>query len=377
MQQVCLECGRTTPSRNLYCQEPACPAERAPLMLAQGEWLGDIEIIRPIVVQRSAVVYAAQHQRRMVLLKVAHPGAAHVARLKREAEFLKGLPAKLGEQLVFLPRLLPPYANSTIVDRPYGKATLGEQLMYFCLYEFFEGDALSAVLARQPQPWVFHSGWIMLGLASTIAYLQSQQRLHLAISPDSLLLRFDPASNAPEILVIDLGLLSAPEDVPQHWYTGCVAPAYTAPELIGPRPRAGYPSDVYGLGLTLYELLVGAPRFPYATHSSTEIYQLVGAAAPLRQIERSDVERTNLLALRAIHPDPAQRPDLANRMREELLAIYGSPPRPRHDPRRRRSIAFIAVIALLTLAFLIIVAVTFELLAVAPTALSAGLPAQA
>src|SRR6185295_13339992 len=113
MKKVCLVCERTSSDSNLFCQETYCPAEMSPYMLDYGEWLGDIEIIRPITVLRSSALYEARQNKQKVLLKIAHPGAEHTERLKREATFLRDIAASK-ERETLLPLLLPPYVNTTI-----------------------------------------------------------------------------------------------------------------------------------------------------------------------------------------------------------------------------------------------------------------------
>ena len=85
----------------------------SPSILEFGEWLGDIEIVRPIVILRSAVLYEAIHQKQRVLLKVAHPGPEHKERLKRETEFLREVHFSFGSN-PNLPKLLPPEAFSSL-----------------------------------------------------------------------------------------------------------------------------------------------------------------------------------------------------------------------------------------------------------------------
>ena len=149
MKQVCLLCNRTSPDNNLYCQETYCPAEMSPNILDYGEWLGDIEIVKPVMILRSAALYEATHHKKKVFLKVAHPGPENKERLKREAEFLKAIQLKK-DQNEFLPVLLPPYANTTIQVDAYGKAMLRGHLLYFYLFEFVEGEPLRDVLTKNP-----------------------------------------------------------------------------------------------------------------------------------------------------------------------------------------------------------------------------------
>ena len=89
MKRICLMCRRASPDDNLFCQETFCPAEMSPMIFNDGDWLGDIEILRPVAVLRSSALYEAMQAKRRVLLKVAHPGPENKERLKREAVFFR------------------------------------------------------------------------------------------------------------------------------------------------------------------------------------------------------------------------------------------------------------------------------------------------
>src|SRR5512134_3303375 len=91
MRQVCLHCQQVDASANLFCEQRNCPAEQSPLIFEAGETLGDLTILRRIVVLSTATVYEAEVRRQRVLLKVAHPGQPHTDRLTREAQCLREL----------------------------------------------------------------------------------------------------------------------------------------------------------------------------------------------------------------------------------------------------------------------------------------------
>ena len=57
MNRICLKCNVISQDFNLWCQEKYCPAENATEIFNNGEWFGPIEIIQPIVILRSAIVY--------------------------------------------------------------------------------------------------------------------------------------------------------------------------------------------------------------------------------------------------------------------------------------------------------------------------------
>jgi serine/threonine protein kinase len=360
VRQVCLQCSRSAPHQKLYCQETYCPAEQAPLVLDQGEWLGDIEVIRLLVVLPSSVVYVARQQQQQVLLKIAHPRREHNERLKREAKFL----AKYSNHSdqVFLPKLLPPYVGSNLSQFQYGHLMHGDQMLYFCLFAYFEGESLASVLAQQPQPWINHVGWITLGLTSTLAYLHTKGLLHLALSPEAVLVRFaeKKKQNVPVMQLIDLGLASDPNEFNTNWYPEVVAPAYTAPELISNRAVFTFSTDVYGIGLILYELLMGKPRFPFQLRSASAIYHDVRTAPPLQQIERQDLGPIRDIALKTVHPSPTQRYEVVIHLLEHLKGIFKEVPSVKPSPQRTYSLLFVTIVLLLTLAFLIAVIATIE-----------------
>lgn len=357
MKQVCLLCERTSPDSNLYCQETYCPAEMSPTILDYGEWLGDIEIVKPIIVLRSAVLYEATHQKETVFLKVAHPGPENKERLKREAEFLKGMQLAK-QQHEFLPVLRPPYANTTIEVDAYGKAMLRGHLLYFYIFDHVEGDPLRDIITENPQLWINHVGWIVLSMATAVNFLHTKGLYHLGISPDTVLVRFDDEPNVPRILLFDLGVASSPQNLNINWYPFFVPPAYTAPELIDGRMRPSMASDVYGLGLTLYELLVGEPAFAYKLNSDAEVYRAVQRNRRVRMNRVEDVKSVANIALQAVDQQVNQRQQDANEIGQQLVSFFGPVPGPKKSRWPSLNTMMVLIGALLAIAFLITLAVT-------------------
>lgn len=360
MKQVCLLCERTSPDSNLYCQEVYCPAEMSPSILDYGEWIGDIEIVKPVMILRSAVLYEATHQKKTVFLKVAHPGAENKERLKREAEFLKAI--QLGKQQnEFLPVLLPPYANTTIEVDAYGKAMLGGHLLYFFMFEHVTGEPLRDILTKNPQLWINHIGWIMISLSTAVNFLNRQGLYHLGVSPDSVLVRFDEEPNVPRILLFDLGVVSDAHSVNAHWYPFAVPPAYTAPELIANRSiRPDLAADVYGLGLTLYELLVGEPAFVYKLLSDHEVYRAVQRNHRVRMNRVEDVQNVANIALQAVDQQISSRQTDSSVFASQLLSYFGPVPGPKKSRWPSLNTMMVFVGALLAIAFLVTLAISLN-----------------
>ncbi len=353
MNRVCLLCERTSVNENLYCQEDYCPAELSPTVLDYGEWIGDIEIVKVVSVLRSAVLYEATHQKNKVFLKVAQPGQPHTDRLKREATFLRDIASKPHPNL---PKLLPPYASTTIDNDCYGRGMVGGQLMYFYLFEFSEGDTLRDILRKHPQLWVNHVGWLMISLSRTITYLHEQGLYHYAVMPDAILVDFDDEPEVPRIILFDLGVTADQQRLGVHWTKEFVLPAYTAPELLsGIRPNPA--TDVYGLGLTLYEMLVGEPVFTYSLVNDEDVYRAIERNRSVG-MNRVDVQTVAKIAVQAVRPDPNQRQKNPDNFTQQLLAFFGEIPTPKPSRWPSQETIFIIMGGLLVVAFLILLAYT-------------------
>ncbi len=363
MQQHCLACERQSAAGNLYCEQTYCPGELSPLIFEAGERLGDIEIVRPVSVLRSAAVYAATRQGEAVYLKVAHQGSQHKERLKREADLLAvALQKKVAAP--FLPVLLPPSLDGAPKQQTYAKTVREGVLYYFYLFQYTEAETLRNVLRQQPQLWINHIGWISIGLATALTYLHKRARYHFALSPAGVLVHFDQEPpNTPRILLVDLGLVSSAEELGQAWYGGCVDPGYAAPELIDDRrlqlKPEGAPiapdarTDVYGLGVLLYEMLIGEPPLPAGLRGDRDVLGAVlrGGRLPMDRME--DVKTVAELAVQATDPKLARRPADPATFGQQLLAQFGPIP----EVKKRRGISqrtmLVTAAALLAIAFLV------------------------
>lgn len=325
MKQVCTLCGRTAVDGTLWCQEVDCPIGQMPVMLNYGEPFGDLEIVKPLTVLRASAIYAAVRNGEPVLLKVAHDG--HHNRLKREAEWL--MQSQLAKQTIsLLPTLLPAHRNT---DYAYGKTIYQGRMRYYCLFEHCDGDFLRELLLKNPQPWYQHAGWITVSIAQAVEFLHRRGVLHLALSPEAVLVRFeqDKQGLIPRVKLLDLGAVSSQQDVGQSWHPGFALTAYTAPELLGEkRPFASQATDVYGTGLIFYEMLAGHPAYEFRLRTENAIKQDV-LANRKQPLNRTDLTKLPELAQQATHLIPNQR--LQN-LSQFLQALYPLlPPLPKEN----------------------------------------------
>lgn len=150
-------------------------------------------------------------------------------------------------------------------------------------------------------------------VAEALAYAVSQGVLHRDIKPSNLLL--DDSGN---VWVTDFGLAKATTDGDDLTHTGDVVGTlrYMAPERFN--GQGDIRSDIYGLGLTLYELLTLRPAFREADRHKLVKKLLHEEPAPPRKLNPSVPRDLETVVLKAIARDPAHRYQTPAEMAEDL-----------------------------------------------------------
>lgn len=359
MKQVCLHCDRQAPAGSLWCQEAFCAADDKPLLFEPGEILGEITVDRVVTVMKTGVVYAAERQQQPVLVKVAHSG--HQERLKREAVFLAELQRRVkgdASPHPALPALLPAYTRAELTAYPYGKTVVNGTTFYYMVFRHAAGEPLRQVLYYNSQPWYQNAGWLVLAVADAVALMHAAGQLHLCLSPECILVRFD-RDGLPRPLLLDLGAITPPDGLERNWQRSFTPPPYLAPELLSQTgARVGAFSDVYGLGLLLYEMLAGKSPFSANLSSIGKIYTAILNDQP-EPLERPDLRNLPEIAGRAISKDPRRRPQHVIAFARELQANL--PPLPREKRERRVNWRVVAISLSAAMAIALLLALALSL----------------
>jgi len=353
MKYICPQCGRVSKDGNQWCQEIFCPAENSLEILDDGEWFSDIEVIKPLTVLRSSVIYVAQRAKSMVLLKVAHDGMQE--RLKREAALLLEI-SKHGQVLGF-PTLLSAYEQAPVGDFPYGRVVLRGKEKYYEVMAYEDGALLRNILLKNPQPWFQQVGWITMSIADALLIMHQNKRVNLCLNPDSILVRFDK-QNFPRVKLLDLGVAAELSQVAKFWDPHFNFPSYTAPELVRMKGELGAASEVYNIGLILYEMLAGRPAFEFKLRKDADIYRAVlqNDAEPTG---RSDLKNIPQIAQKAVSRKYANRqPDVLTFTRELQPLFLPLPVEKRGFKINWRYIGIVLGVAL-AISLLLALALTF------------------
>ena len=177
---------------------------------------------------------------------------------------------------------------------------------HFIVMEFVEGETLSQVLAREGRFSASRAVEIATQICDVLEEAHRLGIIHRDLKPSNILI------GKRGVCVLDFGvakvLASSAESTATHASTGSGqligTPRYMSPEqCLG--QRVGARSDLYSLGVLLYEMLAGRPPFVDPLQSALLVKQATAPAPPLPRL-RQDIARP--LAL-AVHTLLAKRPE--------------------------------------------------------------------
>jgi serine/threonine protein kinase len=202
---------------------------------------------------------------------------------------LKFLPAQLSDDAQLRRRFEREAALTLQVTHP-GAAQLldagqDDDGQLFLAFEYVAGDDLSTLLDRDGALPYAEALEITLKVAETLAYAHGKGVVHRDIKPENLRVRRDLAGL--HVKVLDFGIARVMDDASTRLTVeGGVAgtPRYMAPEQIGAGTIDGR-TDIYALGLVLFEMLTGREAFDRETTSQLMWAQLNDPVPPLRAVQ--------------------------------------------------------------------------------------------
>ncbi len=164
------------------------------------------------------------------------------------------------------------------------------------------GQAGGSTLSESGRQYWHSVARIGKQVADALAYAASQGVLHRDIKPSNLLL--DGTGN---VWVTDFGLAKADSDGDNLTHTGDVVGTlrYLAPERF--KGQSDLRSDVYALGLTLYELLSLRPAFEAADRNKLVKQVMHDEPVRPRKLNPAVPRDLETVVLKAIARDPAHR----------------------------------------------------------------------
>jgi len=153
-------------------------------------------------------------------------------------------------------------------------------------------------------------------LAQAVQSLHSQDAIHLDIKPENILI-----DDQGKLTLIDFGLshhARFPDLLAEEMRKGIGSAPYISPEqVIG--IRSDYRSDIFSIGVIMYELLTGELPFGNPQTMSGLRKRMWAQAFPPRAIRKEIPRWLQEIVLRCLEPRAADRYQSATRLRQVLL----------------------------------------------------------
>jgi serine/threonine-protein kinase len=275
---------------------------------------------------------------RKVALKVMHQhyggDPEHVERFRREARSVAALSH---------PNVV------TVIDRGEHR---GRQ---FIVFEYVDGENLKQLIQRRGPAPVATALELAIQIAQALSFAHRHGLVHRDVKPQNVLLNGDGRAK-----VTDFGIARSLDVQQGVTQTGTVlgTSEYIAPEQAQGR-NVDEQTDVYSLGVVLYELLSGHVPFAGENFVAVAMRHINDPPPPLADSRPDVPARVEAAVRRAMAKEPSDRfatmADLCAELEACLAELQGAtqvlpghsppPPSPRRPPRRRAS-AWPVVVAL-------------------------------
>jgi serine/threonine-protein kinase len=254
-----------------------------------------------------AMVYRAQDTllNRAVALKILYPELSadplFVERFRREAQAAANLSH---------PNIVP------VFDWGEDAGT------YFIVMELVDGTSLADMLRGSTTISAARSAQIVAQVAAALGYAHRSGVVHRDVKPGNILITRDG-----QVKVTDFGIAQAMSSEDHLAEAGSVmgTATYFSPEQASGEAVDGR-SDVYALGVVLYEMLVGRPPFVGDTPVDVSSQHVNEAVPSMTKFSDSVPKDLEAIVMDSLRKSPDQRYQTADELRADLIRFSEGQP---------------------------------------------------
>ena len=272
-------------------------------MLFRGQILGKYKILSPLGSGGFGSVYLAEDTwiDKKVAIKVPHRQNLDFGELLRE------------------PRLLAALNHPNIVSITTAEK---QDNMFFIVMEYVPGETLENIIETGGALDLPRALDYTCQICNAVDHAHRQGVIHRDLRP-------------PNVLITEAGLLKVADfgtsrflEIAAHGTTVVGSPLYMAPEQF--EGRAVFASDIYSLGVTMYQMLTGV--VPYDTPAPSDLGRLMrGDLVTPPRLKNAEIPRIlSDIVMQAMAPDVTARYQRASELLDDLLAARrataGGPP---------------------------------------------------
>ena len=282
--------------------------------MIQAEKFGQYEIIRKL--SRSMTdVYLARDTTldRPVVLKIIERSNDDFTKVAIEAESRGAL---IQKQLRFLdPRIIEVY--------DFGECNG----CFFVALEYFEGRTLAEILREErtldPKRAALYAAEICDQLKTLHSFLSEIDGRRTAVVHGDIKPANVQISVAGELRLLDFGIakvITATHNLTRH---NLGSPSYCSPERLR-RAQVDQHSDLWAVGVSLYEMLAGSP--PYQAQDTRKLENLIQSARPPRALPDHCPDALRAIVSKALAADLRRRYGSAEIFQSDLRAFLQDRP---------------------------------------------------
>jgi eukaryotic-like serine/threonine-protein kinase len=276
-------------------------------MFFRGQTVGKYRILSPLGSGGFGSVYLAEDTwiDKKVAIKVPHRQNLDFGELLRE------------------PRLLASLSHPNIVTVLTAEK---QDDVFFIVMEYVAGDTLEAVIERDGTLDLSKALDYTCQICNAMDHAHSQGVIHRDLRPGNVLV-----TDAGMVKVADFGT-SRFLEIAAHGTTVIGSPPYMAPEQF--QGKAVFASDIYSLGITMYQMFTGV--LPYDTPLPSDLERLMkGELAQPPKLKNPKLPKAiSDIVMKAIAADIPSRYQRASDLLEAVLAARTPAPSPIKRPWR-------------------------------------------
>jgi serine/threonine-protein kinase len=203
--------------------------------------------------------------------------------------------------------------KSDHVVKVFDAGTLSESDAPFIVMEYLSGRDLSQMIREEGAMPLQAAADLMLQVCDAVASAHAVGVVHRDLKPSNFFVTQDPVTGRPRVKVLDFGIAKAigQDGVvdPNLTETQAVfgSPTYMSPEQIRSAKHVDHRSDIWSLGVALYEVTTG--RLPFAADNVAGLLASIVADPPYypRGFVPDMPHVFEELLLACLHKDPKQR----------------------------------------------------------------------
>lgn len=191
----------------------------------------------------------------------------------------------------------------------------------YLVMEFIQGESLRDYLDRETTMSIKDASTVIMQVCSGLAEAHSKGIVHRDLKPENIMLRDRP--DRPDwVKVVDFGIAHLKQGGQRLTRTGIAIGTvdYMSPEYLSDKP-IDHRSDIYALGVILYEIIAGRCPFVAETPEAVMAKHLWGTPMPLSHF-RPDLQAGCMfdqVAEKALQKEPDDRFQSVADMKDDIM----------------------------------------------------------